>query len=103
MSSESHVGHFILGGRHKRNGSYGELGTDDNAAGNGDASGQNQVSTHTAKSASGGRTSRKTSQTQQAKGGAAAAAGGASGATGAGKKASNTEKTLLLSSDDEFQ
>lgn len=94
----------IPGGRHKRNGSYGEVGN-----GNGDHS-VPPSTTHTASTATGAAAGSAVSSAGARAGQAAnaaqnAARGVVQGIVAGAKnsKVTNNEKTLLLSSDDEFQ
>ena len=92
----------LPGGRHKRNGSYGEVGN-----GNGDHS-VPPSTTHSASAAgaAGAAASSAGARAGQAANAAQNAARGVVQGIVAGAKNSkvtNNEKTLLLSSDDEFQ
>ncbi len=85
---------LAVGGRHKRNGSYGEVSSEDPQA---DAS---------SGSAKGAKKQQQQQQQQQqnskvGEGHTAVAVGRGTGTRGS--KVTNNEKTMLLSSDDEFQ
>ncbi len=109
---------FVAGGRHRRNGSYGDGST----AGGGGADGDGTTFTSKSGSGASGGSGGASAAGSIGSGGRAAsgASGGtaASGASGGGRasssgagggglpkasKVTNNEKTLLLSSDDEFQ
>ena len=81
---------LFAGGRHKRNGSYGELVEDPNAAPMTPKTNNKTGAAHAQNAA-------------PVPGGAGAAGAAAPGVVPQGSKVTNTEKTLLLSSDDEFQ